>query len=67
MTSLTNTCRFVLKTALDAPPRGQYCEAPVGWRVVKDDDQNLVRKYKTFCDTHQAWVDAHPYNDDEEL
>ncbi|AWN04046.1 hypothetical protein PBI_PEREGRIN_221 [Rhodococcus phage Peregrin] len=47
----TTNCRWVLRPY--APGQDAvYCEKPVGWRMVRDDDFNLVRKYNTFCDVH---------------
>lgn len=34
------------------------CGKRVGWRIVKDDDDNLVRKYNNLCDEHQKQADA---------
>ena len=32
--------------------RANYCGAFAGWKMVKDDDQNRVRKYYPFCEKH---------------
>lgn len=49
---MKHNCRWVLRPAspgVDAI----YCEKPVKYKMVRDDDQNLVRKYNAFCDEHQ--------------
>lgn len=58
-------CAFVL-VPNTPEKRGTTCGKRVGWTMIRDDDDNLVRKYKPFCDEHQAWVDAHPDEEDEE-
>lgn len=30
-----------------------YCNKPTGYRMVRDDDANLVRKYNHFCSEHE--------------
>lgn len=38
-------CCWVLSTK-------EYCNKPTGYRMVKDDDENSVRKYNPFCPVH---------------
>lgn len=55
-----NNCRWVLAN-------GSYCEAKVKYRMVRDDDQNLVRKYNPFCPDHMSkWKQQLEEIDDEE-
>jgi len=42
----TKTCRWVLAS-------GQYCNKPVRWYTVLDDDKNKKREYKAFCNEHE--------------
>ena len=42
---MKHNCRWVLSD-------GTYCEKPVRYTIIKDDDGNPVRKYNTFCDYH---------------
>ena len=61
-------CCYVLETWTTdkegkmVPPN--YCGKKVGWKMVKDDDENTVRKYNPFCDEHQKIVDAEPDEED---
>lgn len=50
------TCRWIISPLLTFPV--QHCDAPITWTMVRDDDGNLVRKNKIFCQEHQALVDA---------
>lgn len=49
---------------LEANPQGiadVFCNASAGWDMVWDggeEDSSKVRKYRPFCPTHQAIVDA---------
>jgi len=33
-----------------------YCEKPVRYKIVVDDDGNRKRKYNSFCDDHDLKV-----------
>ena len=35
-----------------------FCGKPTSYRMERDDDDNLVRRYLSFCDEHQVIVDA---------
>lgn len=50
-------CSWVLVTA--KPDRAPViCRKPTRWKMVRDDDGNLVRKYEPFCDEHKTAAEA---------
>lgn len=54
---MMNKCCWVTKPA-DTEIDAKYCNKPVRFKIVLDDDQNKVRKYNPFCDEHMAkWID----------
>jgi len=48
-------CFFILSQPMELPVR--HCGAPAGYTMKRDDDDNLVRKYRPFCPKHQARAD----------
>jgi hypothetical protein len=46
-----NNCRWV-KSPARPGVNAVYCEKPVKFKLVKDDDGRNVRKYNTWCDEH---------------
>jgi len=52
-----HTCCWILRAA-EPGVDAAYCGKPTRYKMVRDDDDNLVREYKHFCDEHQAKVDA---------
>lgn len=47
-----HTCCWVLQNAAPGTP-AVYCNKPVTtYRIVRDDDNNKVRKYDTLCSEH---------------
>ena len=53
-----HTCVWVLAD-------GSLCDKPTKYKIVKDDDENNVRKYDAFCPEHRARIDANPPSDEE--
>ena len=45
MNTIKHGCYWVLAS-------GQQCGKPVGYRMVRDDDNNKVRDYAPYCDVH---------------
>lgn len=43
------TCKYVLSPA-KAGVSAKYCGKPVKYKMVRDDDWNLVRKYENLCE-----------------
>lgn len=52
-----HNCRWVLAD-------GDYCEKPVKYKMVRDDDENLVRYYDSFCTEHQIALAQQRHGDD---
>jgi hypothetical protein len=52
----TNKCTYVLIPAT-ASNAAKYCNAPTKYTIVKDDDNNNVRKYESFCPRHKAIIE----------
>lgn len=44
-----------------------YCEKPVKYKIVLDDDNNRVRKYNTFCEEHQKLVDIQEQEEEDDM
>lgn len=56
----SRTCRWILQPYTETSD-AVYCEKPVAYTMTEDGGEPgaaKVRKYKTFCDEHQARVDA---------
>ena len=47
-----HTCCWVLHNAAPGV-KAEYCGAPVSYRIVRDDDENRMRRYNPFCARHQ--------------
>lgn len=63
--NLSRTCRWVLGELPDT----YYCEKPVGWIMVADNDDGVsdkIRSYNSFCDEHQARFELAKASDDDE-
>lgn len=56
------TCAYILGGPAPAP--FHRCGKPVSWKTVRDDDQQLTRKYEPFCPEHMKVVAAQ--KDDDE-
>lgn len=48
---MKSNCRWV-KVPGSSWQEAVYCESPVKYRVVRDDDDNRVRRYEAFCPDH---------------
>lgn len=53
---MKHSCRYVLIPS-NGLSTGEYCDKPVGYKIVKDDDRNSRRIYSTFCDKHKSIVE----------
>jgi len=51
----TKRCSWLLSGVGEFPER--RCGAAVRYHMVRDDDDNLVRKYEHFCETHKKRAD----------
>jgi hypothetical protein len=60
---MTHYCLWILSHPNEWPVR--HCRKPVSYTMTRDDDNNSVRKYRTFCDEHQQKVDEQEAADDE--
>lgn len=49
---MTHTCCWIFSKPGELPVH--RCGQPVGYRMVRDDDQNLVRQYYPLCPEHAA-------------
>lgn len=49
-------CVWLMKPATKDTP-AEYCGESVGWKMERDDDGNLVRKYQTLCGKHLRRVE----------
>jgi hypothetical protein len=58
------TCCWVLKP-FTRTEKAVFCGKKVRWTMVKDDDRNTVRLYKSFCEEHQKIVDEMTEDDEE--
>ena len=61
---MKHNCRWVLKSAIEHPPTGLYCEKPVGYRIIEDDDGNKHRMYDAFCAAHMIAAAKQEREDD---
>lgn len=62
------TCRWVLKSASDSILHiADYCGMPVKYKLLKDDDQNVYRKYDTFCDWHKQIAEQMKYQKEDQI
>ena len=53
---MKHTCCWVNHSDF-TKPKTMYCGKPVGWTMVKDDDDNLHREYDNLCAEHQKMAD----------
>jgi hypothetical protein len=53
-------CRWVL-TPNTIGQAGTYCDKPVKYHYVKDDDWNMVRDYDHFCPQHMTEFEHDDY------
>jgi hypothetical protein len=60
-----NKCCYILRPNTRTQ-RAEYCGRKTKWKMVRDDDYNLVRKYNAFCDEHQRVVDEKKKNNTDE-
>jgi len=45
-----------------------YCGKKTSYKIVKDDDENKVRKYNLFCDEHEETLKIHiDFYEEEDL
>lgn len=58
-------CCWVLLPAIGGKD-AKYCSEKVGYKMVKDDDDNKVRKYNSFCPKHQAMADKEDSENESE-
>lgn len=49
-------CHWILKPS-SLGINAVYCDKPVKFKIIKDDDNNKYRKYNSFCDEHQIEAD----------
>ena len=56
-------CCWVIESASQGVD-AVYCDSPVKFRILKDDDQNKIRSYDMFCEKHQKLII--PLEDDED-
>ena len=59
---MKHTCCWVHSKPAEFPVK--YCGKKVRYKIIKDDDNNDVRRYNAFCDEHQKLADAQPDEDD---
>lgn len=52
-----NNCRWV-KSPARPGVNAVYCEKPVKFKLVADDDGRKVRRYDTWCAEHTAKAEA---------
>lgn len=63
----TTNCRWVITPATPGV-NPHYCERPVKYNMVRDDDGNLVRKYLPFCPEHMDRAKSQaPVEDDDDF
>ena len=70
MSNLTRTCRWVVKPAAyanGAYTAAVYCDKPVSYEMVRDDDHNLRRKYATFCHPHAVKAALQDQEDEDAI
>jgi hypothetical protein len=65
-TGQITTCCWIL-TPFTKTEQASYCNKPVGWKMVRDDDGNLVRKYNPICDYHQETAARLSNEEDDDL
>jgi len=57
------TCCWLLSAPCVFP--ATYCGAKTSYVIVRDDDDNKVRKYHHLCDVHLAEAAKLPSDDDD--
>lgn len=61
---MKRTCCWLKSNPLVFPT--VYCGKPAPYKIVRDDDDNKVRKYGHFCVEHQQMVDRQDREEEEQ-